>query len=238
MIPSWQKGIVTKIEEATHNTKRYWIKLPETASFHFKPGQFVTLDLPIHEQKNKRWRSYSIASVPNGTNEFELIIVLVEDGQGSPYIFQELMVGSSVTLRGPQGMFTLPDILDKDLFFICTGTGIAPFRSMVNHIHRQQIDHENIYLIYGCRTQDDLLYFDELRDLEKSLSKFHFIPTLSREKWDGNSGYVHRVYDALLKERQPAHFMLCGWRAMIDEAKQNLLELGYDKKDIHLELYG
>ncbi len=238
MIPSWQKGIVTKIEEATHNTKRYWIKLPDTASFHFKPGQFVTLDLPIHEQKNKRWRSYSIASFPNGTNEFELIIVLVEDGQGSPYIFQELTIGSSVTLRGPQGMFTLPDIIDKDLFFICTGTGIAPFRSMVNHIHTQQIDHENIYLIYGCRTQADLLYFDELRDLEKNLNKFHFIPTLSREKWDGNNGYVHSVYDTLLKERQPAHFMLCGWRAMIDEAKQNLLELGYDKKDIHLELCG
>lgn len=238
MIPSWQIGIVTKIEDATHNTKRYWIKLPETASFHFKPGQFVTLDLPIHEQKNKRWRSYSIASIPNGTNEFELIVVLVEDGQGSSYIFQELTVGSSVTLRGPQGMFTLPDIIDKELFFICTGTGIAPFRSMVNHIHTQQVAHENIYLIYGCRTQADLLYFDELKALEKELSKFHFIPTLSRENWEGNSGYVHNVYDGLLKERQPAHFMLCGWRAMIDEAKQNLLELGYDKKDIHLELYG
>ena len=60
--PPWQKGIVTKIEDETYNTKRFWIELPETPSFDFAPGQFVTLDLPIHDKPNKRWRSYSIAS--------------------------------------------------------------------------------------------------------------------------------------------------------------------------------
>ena len=75
MLPQWQKAIVTKIEQATPNTRRYWLELPETDRFDFKPGQFVTLDLPIHEKRNKRWRSYSIASMPDGSNVIELVVV-------------------------------------------------------------------------------------------------------------------------------------------------------------------
>ena len=238
MIPQWQKGIVIKIATATHNTRRYWIQLPETDSFQFNPGQFVTLDLPIHHQKNKRWRSYSIASAPDGSNIIELLIVLLEGGAGTEYLFHSIQEGSELTLRGPHGVFVLPEVLNKDLFLICTGTGIAPFRSMMQHIHQQAIPHRNIYLIFGCRTQADLLYAEELKWLEAQHEHFHFIPTLSREQWDGKTGYVHPVYEALLKDRQEACFLLCGWRNMIDEAKQNLLSVGYDKKDIHLELYG
>ncbi len=238
MIPQWQKGIVVKIATATYNTRRYWIQLPETDSFQFNPGQFVTLDLPIHQQKNKRWRSYSIASAPDGGNVIELLIVLLEGGAGTEYLFHSIQEGSELTLRGPHGVFVLPEVLHKDLFLICTGTGIAPFRSMMQYIHQQAIPHRNIYLIFGCRTQADLLYADELKLLETQHEHFHFIPTLSREQWDGKNGYVHSVYEALLKDRQEACFMLCGWRNMIDEAKQNLLSMGYDKKDIHLELYG
>ena len=54
MIQQWQEGIVTRIEQATPNTRRYWIELTQTPAFHFKAGQFVTLDLPIHEQRNRR----------------------------------------------------------------------------------------------------------------------------------------------------------------------------------------
>src|SRR5271165_2090952 len=134
MLPQWQTGIVKRIEQATPNTRRFWVELPATNTFSFKAGQFVTLDLPIHEQRNKRWRSYSIASMPDGTNIIELLIVHIDKGAGSSYIFEELVVGSRLTLRGPQGVFLLPKNLDTDLFLICTGTGIAPFRSMVQHI--------------------------------------------------------------------------------------------------------
>src|ERR1700733_16233487 len=105
MIPQWQTGIVQRIEQTTPNTRRYWVEMPETPSFVFKPGQFVTLDLPIHEQRNKRWRSYSIASMPDGSNVIELAIVFVEGGLASKYIFDEIKLGSSLTLRGPHGLF-------------------------------------------------------------------------------------------------------------------------------------
>lgn len=238
MVPAWQKGIVTQIVQATPNTRRYRVELPETVSFDFLPGQFVTFDLPIHEQKNKRWRSYSIASAPDSSNTLELIIVFVEGGAASKYFFEEVREGSELTLRGPQGIFTLPPERDKDLFMICTGTGIAPFRSMLHDMNNHRTSYKNTYLLFGTRTIADLLYFDEMKSLEKEVKNFKFIPTLSREKWEGRSGYVHSIYEELCKEKQPAHFMLCGWRNMVDEAKQRILGIGYDKKDVHLELYG
>ncbi len=236
----WRKGIVIKTEDHTHDTRRFWIQVPELESFDFAPGQFVTLDLPIHEKSNKRWRSYSIASWPDGSNVFELLIVLAQGGLGTGYLFdfKNITVGSELTLRGPQGVFNLPEKLDKDLFLVCTGTGIAPFRSMVQHIKANNIPHKNIHLIYGCRRQDDLLYYEELKELELSLPGFHYHPTLSREHWMGHYGYVHPIYMDLCKNRQEAAFFLCGWRHMIDEAKKHILDMGYDKKDIHQELYG
>src|SRR5215210_4328854 len=133
MLEPWRTGKVIKIEDATPNTRRYWIEIPEVEKFDFKPGQFVTLDLPIHEKKNKRWRSYSIASSPDETNIIELVIVFLEGGAGTTYLFNNIKEGSEVLLRGPQGVFVLPPSLDRDLFFVCTGTGVAPFRSMLHH---------------------------------------------------------------------------------------------------------
>ncbi|SIO42751.1 ferredoxin--NADP reductase [Chitinophaga niabensis] len=238
MPEKWFTGVVTKIVEETYNTKRFWIRVPDRSSFDFKPGQFVTLDLPIHEKMNKRWRSYSIASHPNGTNEIELVIVLLEGGPGSTYLCTQVTEGTELTMRGPLGVFTLPEVLEKDLFFICTGTGIAPFRSMTHHLHNHGIAHPNIYLISGSRYEKDLLYKEEMMKLHAEMPGFQYIPTLSREDWSGRKGYVHAVYEELLADKRPANFFLCGWKAMIDEAKQKIVAMGYDRHDIHLELYG
>lgn len=238
----WRTGKVIRIEDETSSTKRFWIEVPELAIFDFKPGQFVTLDLPIHEKPNKRWRSYSIASWPDGTNIFELIIVLLEGGLGTHYLFNHVQVGSELTLRGPQGVFILPEPIDRDLFLICTGTGIAPFRSMAHYILDNNVPHQNIYLIFGCRLLCDSLYNKEMKELEKKVELFNYIPTYSREAPGDNGirrGYVHAVYEELCREtKPPAYFYLCGWKAMIDEAKQRILALGYDRKAIHQELYG
>lgn len=238
MLQPWQKSIVSKIEQVTSNTRRYWLQVPEVSHFDFKPGQFVTLDLPISEQRNKRWRSYSIASMPDGSNTIELVIVHLDGGIGTDYIFNEIEEGSEITLRGPQGVFVLPEVIPDNFVLVCTGTGIAPFRSMVQYIHKHNIPHGNIHLVFGTRTQGDLLYHDELRALEQELQGFHFHPVLSRQDWDGHKGYVHSVYEDICKEHPNAYFMLCGWKMMVDEAKERLLAMGYDKKDIHLELYG
>jgi CDP-4-dehydro-6-deoxyglucose reductase len=241
----WQKGIVTRIEDETYNTRRFWIQIPELERFDFVPGQFVTLDLPIDEKPGRRLRSYSIASWPDGTNVIELLIVLLEGGAGTTYLFNEIKEGSELTLRGPQGVFTLPEVIDRDIYFVCTGTGIAPFRSMLHHIQLHNTIHKNIYLLFGTRAAKDLLYLEEMRRLEQDIPSFQYIPTLSREKWDGCCGYVHAIYENLVHEKMngsndlpPSSFYLCGWKNMIDEAKERIVHMGYDKKAIHQELYG
>jgi CDP-4-dehydro-6-deoxyglucose reductase len=98
----WQNGKVIRIEDETASTKRFWIELTETTRFDFISGQFVTLELPIHEQQSKRARSYSIASAPNGTNVFELVIVLMEGGLGTSYLFTHAVVGTEF-----QSMFSI-----------------------------------------------------------------------------------------------------------------------------------
>lgn len=252
MLQAWIPGVITRVLDETSNTKRFFFSLPTVDNFDFKPGQFVTLDLPIHEIKNRRWRSYSIASAPSGDNTFELVIVLLEGGLGTTWLWKNGLPGTEILLRGPQGKFTMPEPIENDLYFICTGTGIAPFRSMVHHIVNHQIPHKNIYLIFGCRYLPDGLYLEELKDLEAQNPEIRFIPTFSREDPNNNQnlriGYVHKVYEELIEKNKveseeglalkPANFFLCGWKNMVDEAKQRILAKGYDKKAIHLELYG
>jgi CDP-4-dehydro-6-deoxyglucose reductase len=247
MLQPWRSCRVLRIEDETPNTRRFWFEVPELEHVDFSPGQFVTLDLPIHEKPNKRWRSYSIASWPDGTNVFELIIVRLPDGAGTQYLFEQVQINTVISYRGPQGVFTLHEPMKENTFFICTGTGIAPFRSMLHHIRHKDISHKNIYLIFGCRKQTDLLYFNELKELEKSIPHFHYLPILSREEWEGETGYVHSIYQRLLNElareqeftfRENCRFYLCGWKNMIDEAKSNLLNAGISKKEIIQEIYG
>ena len=238
----WRNAQIIRIENETGTTKRFWIQIPELVHFDFVPGQFVTLDLPIHDQLNKRWRSYSIASSPDKTNVFELIIVLMEGGRGTNYLFNEAIVGTSFPVRGPQGHFVLPDPITTDLFMICTGTGIAPFRSMLQHIGYNNIPHKEIFLIYGTRKCQDALYFNEMFDIKQNLPGFHYFPTFSREEQVAEGlhiGYVHGVYQQLLQEpKDNPQFFLCGWKDMITDARQKIQALGIGKDAIHFELYG
>lgn len=243
MLQPWRTGKVIRIEQQTASTRRFFIQVPEVDVFDFIPGQFVTLDLPIHEKVNKRWRSYSIASNPDGTNIFELCIVFLEGGLGTTYLFNEIKEGGELTLRGPVGVFTLPQPIEKDLFLVCTGTGIAPFRSMVKNIITHNILHKKIHLIFGCRTKADVLYLDEMNGLMQQDENFIFHVAYSREIVDATyayNGYVHQVYEKLCagNNETAANFYLCGWRGMIDEATKRILDMGYDKKAIHVEIYG
>ena len=238
----WKKGKLVKIENETANTKRFFIELQSHEDNRFKPGQFITLDLPIHESKNKRLRSYSIASSPDhDSNILELVIVKFEEGLGTTYLFNvdELKVGDEISYRGPLGHFTMPEEMPDDLFLICTGTGIAPFRSMIHWLYNnEQSNYKNVYLVYGTRTKNDMLYHNEMTELATKMKGFHYLPILSREALQDKKGYVHDVYLPLCEGKPDAQFMLCGWKNMVDDARKTLQELGYDKKQIHFELYG
>jgi CDP-4-dehydro-6-deoxyglucose reductase len=237
----WTEGEFIRIENESPTTRRFWIQIPSVDVIDYKPGQFFTFDLPIHEKKNKRWRSYSIASSPDGTNILEFVIVQLEGGAGTRYLFEEVTVGTKITLRGPLGLFLLPTDLSKEICFICTGTGIAPFRSMLNYLRHQTEQPPAMHLVFGTRTMDSILYRAEMEALAAEFPNFHYHPTLSREKsaeWTGRRGYVHEIYEEIFADHRDAYFYLCGWDVMLNEARQRLEAMGYGKKQIIYESYG
>ena len=245
MPTTWYSAKVIGITELARKVKSFTIEIADVPSFDFKAGQFITLDLPIGDKRLQRWKSYSIANAPDGSNRLELCIVHYENGPGSSYFFNEVSIGTGLRFKGPEGGFVLPDAIDTDLVFICTGTGIAPFRSMLHDLVNKQITGKKIHLIFGTRTMDDLLYYEELVDFEKSIPGFKFDISLSREENivqdpHFHKGYVHPIYIKEYKDKRPdIQFFICGWSKMIDEAVENLFgELNYDRKQIAYELYG
>lgn len=231
---------IVDIQDEAPNVKRFFIEVGEASTFDFKPGQFVMLDLPLSSKINTR--SYSIASAPNGSNVIELVIVLKEGGLGTNYLFSEkdIRIGSPLKVSKALGKFTIPESIDSHLCFICTGTGIAPFRSQLNYMLSRNLHNPNfqVHLIFGCRWESDILYRKEMEAFEAQCPCFYYHPVLSRQtEWQGRKGYVHGVYQELFHHKEPAHFYLCGWKEMIMQAKHNLMEMGYDKSVIKFELY-
>ena len=113
-------------------------------------------------------------------------------------------------------------------------------RAMIVDILNKKIPHKNIHLVFGTRYISDLCYPKELNDLAIREKSFHFYPTLSREKseeWKGHKGYVHNIYQELFNDKKDAFFYICGWKNMIFQARDTLLEMGYDRKSIKFELF-
>ena len=227
----WQKASFKNIEKITDLTWKFIIEPVD--EFHYIPGQFVQVKI------NDITRSYSIASYSSSENIFELLIVKLDGGAMTKILFEEINIGDIFEIKGPIGRFTLPEKIDSDILFICTGTGLAPFRSMLHHIDQNNIPHEKIYLIFGTRKEGDIICYEEMINLKDKINGFKYIPVLSRQKWDGESGYVHDQYLKIINEDDLNNplFYLCGWRNMVKEARMNLKGLEYESKRIKLEIY-
>jgi phenol/toluene 2-monooxygenase (NADH) P5/A5 len=228
---------VINVINETDVVKRFFIKVPDEMYFTFIAGQFVRLDLPIDHKEIDR--SYSIASPPSDDNIFELLIVLKPTGIGTNYLFHHVEKGSAIKVSKALGKFRLPEIIDLDICFVCTGTGIAPLRSMLLDLFNKNIPHKNIFLIFGNRFEKDILYRKEMEKLEQKHPEFKFIPVLSRDNpgWSGHKGYVHEVYEKMFAHHPGIYFYLCGWKEMLREARERIAAMGYDKKHIKFEVY-
>lgn len=235
---TWYETKVSKIEPLAPQVRRFWLENP---GIDFRAGQFITLDLPIGDKRLQRWRSYSLASAPSDAGDLELCIVRSAEGLGTQYLFEQIREGDTLRWKGPDGAFVLPEKGEKDLVLICTGTGVAPFRSMIREIRQRGLPHRRIHLIFGARTEADILYRDEFEALVQSWPEFRYDIALSRQPdWKGFQGYVHQIYREAYAELRPdVSFMICGWSRMIDDAVAHLVaDMGYDRTQVHYELYG
>jgi ferredoxin-NADP reductase len=179
-------------------------------------------------------RAYSIASPPDG-KRFALCLNRVEEGLVSPRLF-DLVPGEQLEVQEPLGYFTLRHA-ERPAVFVATGTGIAPFRSILFAALPQA---PAITLVFGVRYPQGLLYNGEFESLAKSYRQFRYIPTVTRpnESWRGAVGRVQTHLDEALAHHDTApDVYVCGLKEMVDDVRALLKQKGFDRKRIIYEKY-
>ncbi len=210
-------------------------RLPAGKTMHFRAGQFVQVFVP--QSDKPRRTSYSIASGPQHQDFFELCVTHVEGGKSSTFL-HSLKVGDKVTVMGPLGKFGMPEPLPRDAVFIATGSGIAPFRSMIEDQLAKKTPHK-LNLLFGNRFDEDIIYKSDWEKLATENKNFRYFFTLSRptEKWKGSKGYVQEKISGFVASPKDNDFYICGLSPMINAVQEKLLSLGVPKEQIHFEKY-
>lgn len=202
----------------------------------FEAGQWLHLHVPTARGLEKR--AYSIASAP-GERTLELAITHVASGSVSP-LLHALPVGSELACDGPHGFFTRSGELAREpALFVATGTGLCPLRSMLQERARGA-DPTPITLLFGVRSELDILWRDELERWARELPGFRLEVTLSRPSpdWSGRTGYVQRHVAELARALPPSHVFICGLNRMVADVRALCkAELGLDRKRVHSERY-
>ena len=219
-------------------TKHLEFEVPAVPRFGFVAGQWLSFktDKPDGEEIT---RAYSIASPPGEDSRFALCLNRVQDGFMSNFLC-DMKVGDEIRCQGPFGDFILRPPL-RDTVFIATGTGIAPFRSMLHWLLADPVRHQDkqLWLLFGNRTEQDIYYHEEFLDLATRHPNFHYLPTLSRgaSDWQGLRGYVQEHVSGIVQGRTDMHAYICGLDKMIKANRELLKGLGWDRKSILYEKY-
>jgi ferredoxin-NADP reductase len=229
--------VATKLEkifELTPTVRTFRLRFPEGKWIPFKAGQFCMVQVPKEDKIVKK--AYSICSAPFERGYIDLCIKLVEGGHATNW-FWKLNEGDVLTLTVPYGGFVMKEPLDYDFVFIATGTGLAPLRSMIKTLLREGC-RRTMLLLFGVRYENEVLYSDEFRELEKNHPNFKFIPTISRPKdWKGEVGYVQDKLKKYVTDPQGKQIYVCGLIPMIEAVQEAAEEIGFHKKQVHFEKY-
>jgi ferredoxin-NADP reductase len=222
-----------EFSDIAEEVRHFVFEAPEKEELEFVPGQFVSLSSVVNGKKITR--AYSIASAPAG-NLFELCLNRVIEGKLSPLLF-DMQVGDTIEFQGPLGYFVLRHP-PNDTVMIATGTGIAPFRSILKaqlETHQEQ----RFTLVFGVRYERNIMYRDEFERLAADYPNFQFWPTLSRpgENWTGRTGHVQNHLMESIGERRDIDVYICGLKLMVDDVRARLKELNFDRKHIIFEKY-
>ena len=236
----------------------------------FKPGQFGVVGLPgsaprcaISEPEDPPYapekmirRAYSIASSSRIGEYMEFYIALVTSGALTPRLF-ELNIGDPIWLSPKvTGLFTLEQVpAGKNLILIATGTGLAPYMSMLS----TQLTcgaSERVAVLHGARHSWDLGYRSELMTLQHLCRNLTYAPIISRPDnepmpWPGETGYVQDLWKRGVIDQawgynpapEDTHVFLCGSPDMIDDTIAMLNTKGFrehtkkEPGEIHVERY-
>jgi ferredoxin-NADP reductase len=210
--------------------------------FAFEPGQWLNLMLELPDGELKR--AYSIASEPTGSSRFEIAVTRVTGGPGSIFL-HDLPQSAVLRAIGPYGLFTREGADAAPSLFVATGTGVTPLRSMIRAA-RSASSTAPLWLLFGARKEEDILYRDEFEELARSHPNARYEITLSQpsEGWKGRRGYVQEhlaeLYPQLTALAAPhePHVYICGLERMVKVVRELAqTELGVPRKHVHTERY-
>ncbi len=231
---------VISMKDLTYDIKEVTLKLIKPDEISYKSGQYIQFQVPEYEMTAESvYRAYSMSSHPSQKAKVELEIRLVPNGICTTYVFNHLKVGDRVTINGPYGEFHLREST-RDIIFIAGGSGMAPIKSMLYDMVEKNIKRKTTYF-FGARSVRDLFLVQEMRELEKRLQNFSFIPALSEplkeDKWKGETGLITDVLDRHLKSGENVEAYLCGSPGMIDASIKVLTKKGVPEELIYYDKF-
>jgi CDP-4-dehydro-6-deoxyglucose reductase, E3 len=217
---------VESVKNLTHDVRQLNLCLIEPKTIIFKPGQFISFEMPDLQTGRLLTRAYSIASQPSRSGVITLLFNLVSGGPGSGFLFH-LTAGEKIQFKGPAGHFYLRDDPERELLFVASGTGIAPIRSMLL-ANAERSNPRPATLFWGLRSQRDLYDQEELAELCSRIPTLKVITTLSRPErgWSGSSGRVLQLIEERISSVKNLAAYLCGNSGMIADATSLLQKKG------------
>jgi Na+-transporting NADH:ubiquinone oxidoreductase subunit F len=226
------KQFTTKVEsikDLTHDIKEVRLRLDDPPELEFKAGQFVQILTPVYEESSEEvYRAYSVSSAPHEKGIIEMQIRLVPNGICTTYVHNYLKEGDEMVVNGPYGDFYLQDT-DREIVFVAGGSGMAPIKSILMDMKKNNNKRKATYF-FGAVTKKDLFHVDTMKQFEKDLADFEFVPGLSgpeeSDNWDGETGLITEVIDRKLKNGENHEAYLCGSPGMIDACVEVLKKKG------------
>jgi ferredoxin-NADP reductase len=222
----------------THNTdtRSFFLRPMNGQRLVFKPGQFISLLLPVGGEILTR--PYSIASSPEDGDLLEICLNLVPGGPGSHYLFAR-SISEKVNFTGPWGTFVLDQLLEAECVFIADGTGIAPIRPMIRRVLARGSQFP-LRLLYGATKEGNLLYRNELEAWEREHGGFVFEPVLQNPPpgWTGLRGALLENVERYFVKQDPdrtRQFYICGVGELVLRLRDLLRGAGYQRRAVQYE---
>lgn len=219
---------VQGIEHPVPDVALLTLQLPATEKFRFHAGQYLEILL-----RDGVRRSYSMACAPGPSKTLELHIRHVPGGVFTDHVFgagpTQMRVKEILRVEGPFGSFFLREEGSEPIVFLCSGTGFAPVKSMVEHMRARGLQRP-VRLYWGGRRPHDL-YLDALsQEWASELPDFQYVPVVSgalpADGWTGRSGWVHEAVLEDIPDLSGWQVYACGAPAMIEAARRDFLRRG------------
>jgi ferredoxin-NADP reductase len=237
---NWQIAIIKDIKPETWRVKTITLALPNWVKH--KAGQHYDVRLTAADGYQAQ-RSYSIASQPERKGQVDLTIEKIEDGEVSSYLYDVLLPGDRLEVRGPIGGYFVWETSREDpLMLIAAGSGIVPLMAMIRQ--RETCGSKApARLLYSSRTYEDIIYRAELDQLNAQgdgLTVFH---TLTREQPARWRGYARRIDEQMLAETvrplgDSVQVFVCGPTLLVESVADSLVHLGIPASRIRTERFG